>query len=402
MAFRRVYEFVRLCIKALLHDPTSHSKLDNLPVEILLCIAESLGAADVVSLSLSNHRLHRKLGSSCYTVSTRQRTPTTKVNACDLESRRDLLHRLARDDSRFYICSICSRLHPLKAIGPPIWCVKCAPHIWERIGIDYPYHVFDSHRWPTAYQLNFDHVQCVMARHRSGRGSGHALEILQACEIADPRGSDSPTTLLSVEPAILNDELHLRNQQWTVVIDGQIEMSVALRHLSVCSHFNKSSDTLQPILECKLRHHETSAGCGTCHPYLRCTRCHIEFNIETRDLYVDGCAIIVTKWLRLGLGLSSADPHWRSHAMEAMFLKTYVAVAASDDGSLHEHFERQAKMGMDALTAKHESLLRSKHYRRILLHAIKSDDPVVDDFGVQAPRVERGAHRYDGYPPEIY
>ncbi|KAF1821470.1 uncharacterized protein K489DRAFT_248682 [Dissoconium aciculare CBS 342.82] len=241
-----------------------------------------------------------------------------------------------------------------------------------------------------------------MARHRSGCGSGHALEILQACEIADPRGFDDPITLLSVEPAIVNDELNLRIQQWIVFASRHLEKSVELQQLSICNHFNNDDDTLGPILECKIRHRETRQGYATCHPYLRCPRCHIEFNIRTRDLGVDGSAVIITKWVRLGRGLSPTDPHWHLNAWESAFMQRNVPEQATDDGSLHARFERQATMGIDALFPEYMSLLRGKSYRRALLHSYKSSDPDLGDVWIRSPRVEGNAHYYNNYPYAIY
>jgi hypothetical protein len=241
-----------------------------------------------------------------------------------------------------------------------------------------------------------------MTRHRHGRRSGHALEILQACEMSEPRGLDNPITLLSVEPAIFNDESFLRIQQWVVFVSRQLEKSLDFRSLSVCSHFTNDGDTLRPILECKLRHHEAKQGCATCHPCLRCTRCRIEFTIQTRDLGVDDSAVIITKWARLGHGLSPTDPHWRSHALESFLWRNHAVVQAADDGSIHALFERQAKIGMDALLVEQASLLRRKAYRRVSLLAYKLHHPDWNDVWIRAPRVERNAHRYNEYPMGSY
>jgi hypothetical protein len=158
-----------------------------------------------------------------------------------------------------------------------------------------------------------------MNRHRRGRGSGHALEMLQACEIKEPTDFSNIITLLSVEPAIIKDELYLRIQQWVVVVGGDLARAGLLQSLSICNHFSDACSTLRPILVCKLYHHETRQECATCQPYLQCTKCRIEFNIQTRDLGVDDRAIIVTKWVRLGHGLSPTDPHWRPHAFAPVY-----------------------------------------------------------------------------------
>jgi hypothetical protein len=79
-----------------------------------------------------------------------------------------------------------------------------------------------------------------------------------------------------------------------------------------------------------------------------------------------------------------------------------VPVQATDDGSIHAYFERQAKIGIDALFIEHMSLLRGKSYRRVLLHTYKSNDPDLGDVWIRSPRVERNAHYYNDYPYAIY
>jgi hypothetical protein len=83
-----------------------------------------------------------------------------------------------------------------------------------------------------------------MTRHRRGCGSGHALEMLQACETSEASEFDYITTLLSVEPAIINDELYLRIQQWIVFVSGGLDEIVKLQNLSICNHFNNECCTL--------------------------------------------------------------------------------------------------------------------------------------------------------------
>jgi hypothetical protein len=224
-----------------------------------------------------------------------------------------------------------------------------------------------------------------MTQNQHACGREHALEMLPVCEILEPRGLDNLIKLLFDEPAIINDELHLRNQQRVLFASGQLEKSFQLRSLSVCSHFTNDGDALRFILECKLRHQGAKQGCATCHPCLRCTRCRIEFNIQTRDLGVNGSAVAVTKWARLGHGLSPTDPHWRSHALESFLRRNYAVVQAADDGSIHALFERQAKMRMDALLVEQASLLSRKAYCRVLLLAYKSRHPDWNDVWIRAP-----------------
>lgn len=137
--------------------------LDQLPAEILLCISDYMDIADVACMSMCSHLLQQKIGQNCL-----ERFGFDPNSEHGTQDRQDLLLRICRDDDRHYFSLERGYILPNDALAPPLWGPRSSS--WRNFkGI--LYHIVEIHRsHPSRYRLTFDHVQCVMARHRRGRG----------------------------------------------------------------------------------------------------------------------------------------------------------------------------------------------------------------------------------------
>ena len=78
-------------------------------------------------------------------------------------------------------------------------------------------------------------MQVVLDRYHNGPKSGMALEALSMMEV-DKSSSPEYFSLLSVEPLIISDELHLRVQHWFTFDEGKTSAQKACYRLVLCNH----------------------------------------------------------------------------------------------------------------------------------------------------------------------
>jgi len=72
-----------------------------------------------------------------------------------------------------------------------------------------PLDCFKTHSGASAYSFAFQNLQLAMARHRLGHLYGLSLGTLAVVDV-QPQNLYQATTLLSVEPRIIANELYLR------------------------------------------------------------------------------------------------------------------------------------------------------------------------------------------------
>nr|POE88110.1 hypothetical protein CFP56_11339 [Quercus suber] len=333
------------------------SILHNLPPELLLDILDRLRPDDVASLALCDKALSRFIGPSAWT--------TLKLGNGNDEARRSFLRTLTRDDGRYFLCHECVCLHdrrrvqiPAACYGPnfPLLCIRGSS------GPNECYDCFLTHDGGYRYSLWFPHVQLAMARHSFGPDHGFDLAVLAGTEIACIPPVDL-TTLLSVDPGIIDGEFCMRVQQWFCFSSGNYACLFKHRRWKVCSHIVYYF--MPELVECKLRHADQQQACQTCYPLLSCTLCNVEFSLNFRALE-DGqtTALVVSKWINFGSGETRADPKWRLKTRQIGADLRIPAAKADEVNGLCTRFEREHSTSITDQTKANASLLHGKLYQK--------------------------------------
>lgn len=286
---------------------TMLSIIEELPAEVLLSITDFVCTVDAACFSLSSRSVLYKVGTSSWS---KLRTSTSR--------RQTFLSRLAKDSKEYICCFPCGKLHLASEIGSadqrddPWNKLRCTefPGLGES-----QYHLFRTNDSRCGYQLTFQHVQAYMLHHRNGAGPGTPLDTLWFREVLH-RSDNNTTSLLTVEPAIMQDQLHLRIQQWLLVPRAAAAVKRRPNHdLDICRHisgvllfnhprlinkrFSKGKKSLPADGERRERR-------------FQCNICNVEFHAFTKDLGEHGKATVVTKWVNLGSGHTPEDDLWRS------------------------------------------------------------------------------------------
>jgi hypothetical protein len=113
----------------------------------------------------------------------------------------------------------------------------------------------------------------------------------------------------------------VRGQHWLLIPAGQvIKLSrEAYPAPKVCAQLNSSVDyyndnILITMLLCKVKHiNKDEYPCSWCTGLKQCQYCPMEFQIGVKVFEGRGIALVITKWLAVGSGMSPSDPKWCSH-----------------------------------------------------------------------------------------
>jgi hypothetical protein len=286
-----------------------------LPLDVLHLIADHLAANDIACLTLCNRMLRQALGKK-----------SSSLQYAEPEHREAFLTTIARDLPAHFYCYICRRLHvreeflpmhPVNRSGD-----RCTDsHYRWRLS-----HSFDVHwGWPSFYDFTFNHLQLAMKRYYHGPEHGLATENLSYTEVAiseEPNEHDRVTTLLSVDAAVLRGasaSLCLRIQHWVRVHDTKRNALVdhTRKKFGICYDVTFESpaisDWIQEGPTMMARCSEESVPEIPSGPFHRCRICNVQFRLDRYDFGQEGIAVVVTKWLDLGAGLSPEDPKWNAH-----------------------------------------------------------------------------------------
>ena len=313
---------LRNCLCPRLNPPTIHQvsgpTLTTMPREILDMVCDYLSPSDTASLVLSNRHMLCMLGTNhLTTLSGRGRE----------QDRERFLSTLTRDLPKQFYCHYCFHLHPRAALELPglslpsqyrLRSIKnqegmCGQHRLRWIEDQEsmcPDRAFQTAALFTFYRLTFSHLQLAMQRYHLGPGYGISLESFAYKEVQrdwpdlpKPLNS-SMTTLLSIEARICPRPLgfYLRVQSWT------------LFHTIKCDGLLHICDHLRPypydqLLQSRLKRDNAGSQIenSTCHI------CNTDFQIEIMEVDNEGPAIVLTKWIDLGAGLTPMDPKWKVH-----------------------------------------------------------------------------------------
>lgn len=127
------------------------------------------------------------------------------------------------------------------------------------------------------------------------------------------------TTLLSVEARICPDtpSLYMRIQHLvSVTRTNAAELLLGTTDILVCNHIIRdSSEGYGPGVAESVSHCLESYRFGaTTTPELRrCRYCDTDFKFDIKEHGDDGLALVITKWVDLGSGITPDDTRWKCH-----------------------------------------------------------------------------------------
>lgn len=279
--------------------------LAGLLPELLLSIFDFLSVVDLICWSLCNHRLRE--------LSLRQinrQSPLTQ------HEKLAVLNRLERDSPEYLACDICNVLHRydgsesfgLSGLRHERICRL--PCVDEWFGIS---SILQTHGTPRYIpnQLSFLQLKLAMKRFYYGPRSGISTESLSYTQIR--QFSPDVVSLFSREAQIYPElpGLHIRMQDIVLVNSTRDELVIVLQSFSgsstcpvrICIHYGVW--TIISRVETLLERQKTSVT-------HKCRFCHTYSEIEIVE-FDSKIALIVTRWINLGPGLTQEDLLWNLH-----------------------------------------------------------------------------------------
>lgn len=347
---------------------TTSGGFELLPSELFQQIVEQLEDASLACLALTCKRLHTAIDSPkvmrklmlIYDIK-------TPVVYSLHDQRRSFLELYIRDHPQYYLCHRCYKLHERTRVSPPgplyhktpeLRCLRQLVYrssspmenqLQVSMGLDL---------CRSAYALGFVHVQLAMAEHRC-KGSGLRLESFEMTELVHRSKQSNRIVsrmLASYDALIMDDELYMRIQQWYCVPNlFQNPRAVRAPTIHFCAHYSMElgihswREKLQDVL----------TGDSTSE-LLSCSVCGVEYILQFRSMENNtGIALVVTKWLNLGDGLSPHARTWRQHVENKP--SGSVATIVKDPASSNmTRYEKNCKMALLGLTAGNEETVRAQ------------------------------------------
>lgn len=327
-------------------------------------IALQLPLPDAANFALINRRLSMLIGPTYW--------PRLRTGAVIPGHREQFLNAFARDLPSWFYCHPCSQLHSLDRIRPPgpfdepsnsPWCQQT-----NFEGSLYPYS--DAVGSFPYYRILFHHLQLVMRRHYLGPGYGiptNDLSFVQVNELGESELRGRRTTLFSVEARVCTEpaRLCLHIQRWAVLHTNILELAVErAKCVGVCIHHNAEESEMFQLIISSLDEYFTKSE-GSREPKRRiCRRCKFVYQLEVLDTGSDGLAIIITKWLDLGSGLTPLDQRWRF--LTDLTQEDDETDYAGDAERCRLEFEREKGLKQHAITLRNASHLSKQQYRKTM------------------------------------
>ncbi len=340
--------------------PATSGPFDNLPLEITQHIASCLPVSAAAAFALCNHYLCQAVGTQ-YWMSLRE--------PCEKEEWQAFLQLLDRDMPDHLFCHRCARLHLPTRPGMDEWKhSELTNRRWERQCFKEDSRARAHDYFPVSF--GFEHIQMAMKFHRLKLD---VKKYLGALACVKKKTSKLPN-LEMFEARIVSDEMITRTQHWSLMPVGQVcEWSQASYPcLRVCPHLDSFAspgrgNILPYLLYCRVEHIRKGQNpCGVCTGLKQCQYCPTEMQIDVKVFEGRGIALVVTKWLAVGTGMSPSDPKWRSHLYDENHRPVFQRLSFKA-GSIQKAFEQPSKFDFESpLTPKIEKqLLRREAWTRV-------------------------------------
>ena len=241
------------------------------------------------------------------------------------------------------------------------------------------------------YSFTFHHLQLAMLRHHLGPGYGistNELSFMQIDEFGGSKRGGRITALLSVDARVCAQpaRLCLRLQTWAVLHTRDLDLALEKsKCVWVCRHLMATNGEMFQLVGSSLNKYSTRAEKPQRPKFLRCHYCKIVFQLEVLDTVSDGLAVVITKWLDLGSGLTPMDPKWRVFAAAFLVGHQGIEQAAETEKCMMD-FEKEERMAQQALTTRNASYLIDQRYK---------DTPISQRFcGVWILQADQRMHCY--------
>ena len=332
-----------------------------LPPEIVRTITEYLSPPERACLLLCNQYLLAVIGKD--TLAGLQRGTDEEDGDRDV-----FLIILTRDLPHHFFCYECSRLHRQVCVGPlgpalqphnPLPCVAY-PHrqsFWGRLGAQ-------GLKW---CGLTFSHVQLAMKRYRYGPEHGISTDSLAFVSVSDQNDDQTAqrtTKLVSVDAHIFPEPetFCLRVQQWVMLRSTELrDILPVARSVEICHHLDDLTWHVRQAIESNMDSHWPEITLPIISDVSNCDWCCTDFQIELRMVGDDSLAMVITKWLDLGAGLSLKDIKWSSRPF-----RRHGKLIPERPGQVRMRFETQDFLSQDSLLSRNAEYLNSGNFRNVM------------------------------------
>lgn len=346
------------------------NSLPELPVQVLFRITEFLSRDDITCTSLCNHRLFALL---------KTREPPS------LRTRRDklaLLTRLGRDLPKFFACYACHVLHRHDTStdflpGPRSMILLRCPR--ESAQLYLPLHQLWYSGYRGAYYFHFTHLQLLMMRLYLGPEYGIGTEDIYYTEVQlhslQPGTQVSLISSVDADICSTNPNLILRVQQ-IISVDRHkryllyrcprpsARRSMIPPHsITICRH-EKNGDIDTWVNQVVSAHR---AGEKAPSVSFACRHCDTEALLEMVD-FENQLALVITKWIGLGAGLTPEDPQWRNHkklGVSPMRSTEGEYTKNSTKASARACFERAST---ESLRSRNMAYLKDQRFKKCMIY----------------------------------
>lgn len=376
---REIEQHIKLLCFEMPSLSVSMSNMEGLPAELLFSIADSLQIHDLYSLSLCCRRFCKIFQS------------WTKSLDIDLDNRLSFLRRLERDQPQYLVCYYCWTLHPYKRsivrFGPTGLSLKyiCDPSfvpVSKECSLFDPMYLILHHHHTTAfhYDFHFLHLNFAMKYFYYGPQYGISIDMLSFTEVIHrPRWTAkyvNTTILLSVEAQICPKPpgFYMRVQDIMRVPDIRAFLPAEDIHAypdphvlyRICGHI--------PVSLCIEYIASSSSGLKQCahsdsrpiHFSNACGKCNTDYMLEIYRDCEGHFALIITRWIHLGAGITPNDPRWRVHARFGL-LQPEVLDLEYITSSPRTTFEELADISSNALRYRNLSYLKYQRYQSVMV-----------------------------------
>ena len=325
-------------------------------------IALQLPFSDAANFALVDHRLSVLIGPTYW--------PRLRNSAVATAHREQFLSILALDLPSWFYCHSCSHLHPRDRIGPPgplnqpskqLLCFLTSSEAPLLLLM----HVSGRFSY---YSFTFHHLQLAMLRHYLGPDYGISTNELSFMQVDDFGGSERGgkiTALLSVDAQVCAQpaRLCLRLQTWAVLHTRDQKLALEKsKCVCICRHLMTNNGEMFQLIRSSLDEYSIKVEKPQRPNFHKCRDCQFVFQLEVLDTVSDGLAVVITKWLDLGSGLTPMDPKWRFFAA-AFQVGHQEGEQAGEAEKCMMDFEKEAGMVQKALTTRNASYLIDQRYK---------------------------------------
>jgi len=349
--------------------------LAGLPVELLFLIADSLLPDDLTCISLCSRRLF-----AIFNHQTNSARPSGKAKL-------PILCRLERDLPKYFICHHCHILHEYDGFECFSLChsafeqecpLRCFPKWSAEFGV-FRLKIQDSCRYHVYRPIYFLHLQLAMRRFYYGPKFGISTDALSYTEVqTHQKEYREISSLFSTDAQICPEipGLCLRIQHIVFVHGGRSELLLSRPYgpmddpplfMYVCEHV--SGLELPRLLNTMVN--DYCGGNQAPKSAYNCDRCNTDFRIEVCKSGSD-LALVLTKWINLGPGLTPDDPQWNIHCYGAWKGRKVTLSPGDRKYSPWACFENTSPRSLEALLSCNISYLKNRQYRKVMRRAGRS------------------------------